>query len=220
MERYPIVLADDHMLFREGLKRIIEAYPDLEVVGEVNDGLKLLAFLKKSPPKMVLLDISMPNLQGIEATKEIKMLCPEVKVLILTMHKSKEHLYRAISAGADGYLLKEDAHSDLINAIKTVRDGGSFISPLIGEQMTDIFVQKCRGKFESPTGPLTSREIQILQLVAEGKTSREIAELLFISMMTVQNHRTNIKKKLNIKKNADLVKYAIEKGYTSTSSTS
>jgi DNA-binding NarL/FixJ family response regulator len=218
MQPYQIVLADDHLLFREGLKRIIEAYPDLKVVGEVDDGLKLLELLKKFAPQMVILDISMPNLQGIEATKELKSLCPEVKVLILTMHKSREHLYRAIYAGADGYLVKEDAHADLINAIKSIKEGGTFISPLIGEQMTDIFVQKVRGKLNFPTSPLTNREIQVLQLVAEGKTSREIAELLFISMMTVQNHRTNIKKKLNIKKNADLVKYAIEKGYTSTSS--
>ena len=218
MQPYQIVLADDHLLFREGVKRIIEAYPELKVVGEVNDGLMLLELLKKSSPGIVILDISMPNLQGIEATREIKTLCPEVKVLILTMHKSKEHLYRAISAGAEGYLLKEDAHTDLITAIKTIQSGGTYISPLIGDQMTDIFVEKLRGKLESPTGPLTNREIQVLQLVAEGKTSKEIADLLFISMMTVQNHRTNIKRKLNIKKNADLVKYAIEKGYTSTGS--
>lgn len=218
MQPYQIVLADDHLLFREGVKRIIEAYPELKVVGEVNDGLMLLELLKISPPGIVILDISMPNLQGIEATREIKTLCPEVKVLILTMHKSKEHLYRAISAGAEGYLLKEDAHTDLITAIKTIQAGGTYISPLIGDQMTDIFVEKLRGKLESPTGPLTNREIQVLQLVAEGKTSKEIADLLFISMMTVQNHRTNIKRKLNIKKNADLVKYAIEKGYTSTGS--
>ncbi len=216
MQPYQIVLADDHLLFREGVKRIIETYPELKVVGEVNDGLMLLELLKKTPPEMVILDISMPNLQGIEATREIKHLSPEVKVLILTMHKSKEHLYRAISAGAEGYLLKEDAHTDLISAIKTIQGGGTFISPLIGDQMADIFVEKLRGKLESPTGPLTNREIQVLQLVAEGKTSKEIADLLFISMMTVQNHRTNIKRKLNIKKNADLVKYAIEKGYTST----
>jgi DNA-binding NarL/FixJ family response regulator len=218
VQPYQIVLADDHLLFREGVKRIIEAYPELKVVGEVNDGLMLLELLKISPPGIVILDISMPNLQGIEATREIKTLCPEVKVLILTMHKSKEHLYRAISAGAEGYLLKEDAHTDLITAIKTIQAGGTYISPLIGDQMTDIFVEKLRGKLESPTGPLTNREIQVLQLVAEGKTSKEIADLLFISMMTVQNHRTNIKRKLNIKKNADLVKYAIEKGYTSTGS--
>ncbi|MEE9566246.1 MAG: response regulator transcription factor, partial [Desulfobacteria bacterium] len=131
MSPYRILLADDHVMFRQGMKRILEGVADLEVVGEVGDGLKLLERMKKSSTDMVILDISMPNLRGIEATKEIKTANSEVKVLILTMHKDKEYLYHAISAGADGYLLKEDADTELFSAIETIRRGGNYISPLL-----------------------------------------------------------------------------------------
>jgi DNA-binding NarL/FixJ family response regulator len=215
VQPYQIILADDHPLFREGVKRIVESSPELKVVGEVNDGLMLLELLKKSTPQMVILDISMPALPGIEATRRIKTLYPDVQVLILTMHKSEEHLSRAVSAGAAGYLLKEDAPADLITAIKTIRTGGTYISKLIREQMAHIFEEKHRGGPGSPAGPLTKREIQVLHLTAEGKTSKEIADMLLISRMTVHNHRANIKRKLNINRNAALVKYALEKGYIS-----
>lgn len=215
MTPYQIVLCDDHVMFREGIRGVIEIMPDLKLVGELGDGLELLEFMKTANPDMIILDLSMPNVQGIEATKEIKLHHPQVKILILTMHKSTEHLIRAFSAGADGYLLKENARADLIAAIDKIRHGKTYISPLITDLIGEMFAHK-KGKSTGSSEPLTIREIEVLTLLSEGKSSKEIAELLFISTMTVQNHRANIKKKLKVRKNADLVKYAIQKGYTST----
>lgn len=215
MHPYRIVLADDHIMLRQGLKRIIREVGDLQVVGEASDGLELLDLLKKLTVHMVILDISMPNLRGIEATREIKMIRPDVKVLILTMHKNKEYLYHAISAGAEGYLLKEDADTELISAIEAIRRGGNYISPLLFGELTDDLVKTRRGKCEPPLEYLTIREREILKLIAEGKSNKEIADLLFISVRTVEHHRANLMEKLNLKKTADVVKYAISKGYTS-----
>ena len=214
MAPYQIVLCDDHVMFREGVRGVIESTPDLQVAGELGDGLELLEFMKTAEPDMVIVDIAMPNLQGIEATKEIKLAHPQVKILILTMHKSTEYLIRAFSAGADGYLLKENASDDLLTAIDKIRQGKTYVSPLITDLIGEMFVHKT-GRSNGAAAPLTTREIEVLTLLSEGKSSKEIAELLFISAMTVQNHRANIKKKLKFRKNADLVKYAIEKGYTS-----
>jgi len=216
---YRIVLADDHAMFRRGVKRIIQEMEDLEVIGEAADGLQLLELLKQITPDMVVVDVSMPNLRGLEATREIKMTYPQIKVIILTMHKDKEYLYHALSAGAEGYLLKEDADQELFSAVKTIRQGGTYISPLLAPQMTDIFLERQRareGQGSFPLEPLTMREREIIKLIAEGKSSKDIAGLLFISSRTVQHHRANIMRKLNFKKTADLVKYAIQKGYTST----
>jgi DNA-binding NarL/FixJ family response regulator len=212
-----ILLADDHVMFRRGIRRIIQSIPDVEVVGEASDGFELLELLKKSKPDLVVMDISMPYLRGLEATREIKLISPEIKVLILTMHKDKEYLFHALTAGAEGYLLKEDADSELLTAIATLRKGGTYISPLLSPQLADLFLEKSRPGGEqmtAPAEPLTVREREILKLIAEGKSSREIGQLLFISSRTVQHHRANIMRKLNIKKTADLVKYAIQKGYT------
>lgn len=214
---FSILLADDHVMFRRGVRRIIQSIDDVEVVGEAGDGFELLELLKKTSPQLVILDISMPNLRGLEATREIKIINPAVKVLILTMHKDKEYLYHAFSAGAEGYLLKEDADSELISAIDTLRRGGTYISPLLSTQLADLFMQKSRPGAEQMTGPrepLTTREREIIKLIAEGKSSKEVADLLFISSRTVQHHRANIMRKLNLKKTADLVKYALQKGYT------
>ena len=138
MDVCSIVLADDHVMFRQGVKRIIEETPGLEVVGEANDGLELLSLLKAQLPELVLLDISMPHLRGLEATREIKKLYPRVKVIFLTMHRSKEFLQQALEAGADGFLLKEDADFELLRAIQTVRGGKKFISPLLSTEMADL----------------------------------------------------------------------------------
>jgi DNA-binding NarL/FixJ family response regulator len=214
---FSILLADDHVMFRRGVRRIIQSISDVEVVGEAGDGFELLELLKKTSPRLIILDISMPNLRGLEATREIKIINPDVKVLILTMHKDKEYLYHAFSAGAEGYLLKEDADSELISAIDTLRRGGTYISPLLSTQLADLFMQKSRPGADQITSPrelLTTREREIIKLIAEGKSSKEVAELLFISSRTVQHHRANIMRKLNLKKTADLVKYALQKGYT------
>jgi DNA-binding NarL/FixJ family response regulator len=212
---YRIVLADDHVIFRQGIKRILEPLEDLEVVGEAGDGLLLIGLLKDARADMVILDISMPNLRGLEAALEVKAIYPDIKVLFLTMHREKEYLHRAMSAGADGYMLKEDADTELFSAINTIRQGGTYISPLLSLQLTDLLVQKYRSPGLDPDhDPLTTREKEIVKLIAEGKSGAEIAGMLYISVRTVQHHRANIMRKLGIKKTADLIKYAISKGYT------
>jgi DNA-binding NarL/FixJ family response regulator len=218
---FSILLADDHVMFRRGVRKIIQSIGDVEVVGEASDGFELLELLKKTSPHLIILDISMPNLRGLEATREIKIINPDVKVLILTMHKDKEYLYHAFSAGAEGYLLKEDADSELIAAIDTLRKGGTYVSPLLSSQLANLFMQKSRPGAQQAASPgenLTTREREIIKLIAEGKSSKEVADLLFISSRTVQHHRANIMRKLSIKKTADLVKYAIQKGYTHSTS--
>lgn len=215
MAPYSIVLVDDHALVRQGLRRILEGTDDLEVVGEANDGLELLQLLTHVTPQMVILDIFMPNLRGIEAITEIKAKHSEVKILILTMHRDKEYLYLALSAGAKGYLLKEDAPKELFSAIAKVRQDKTYISPYFSDKVVDDLVQigKRDAKVIFEMDPLTNREREVLKLIAEGKSSKEIANLLFISVFTVNNHRASIMEKLNLKKATDLVKYAIRKGY-------
>jgi DNA-binding NarL/FixJ family response regulator len=209
---YRIVLAEDHALVRAGIKKIVEDFADLQVVGEAGDGLQLLKLLKTLSADLVILDISMPQMSGIEVAKEVKQSYPQVKVLILTMHKMKEYLNDAIAAGVDGYLLKEDLAKELGSAIAKIRQGTTYISTLLSSEMTSLFVQS-RRMAERPAEPLTPREIEIVKYIAEGKSSREIAELLFLSFRTIQNHRTRIMRKLNLKKNTDLVKYAIQMGF-------
>ena len=203
-------------MVRQGLKRILEGVRDLEVIGEASDGLELLDLLHHSDPDMVVLDVSMPKLRGIEAIHEIKTIRPEVSILMLTMHKDKEYLYLALSAGAKGYLLKEDADRDLFSAIERIRQGRAYVSPYFSEELFDNLVQIGKGDGRrSPLeiDPLTNREREVVKLIAEGRSSKEIADLLCISVRTVDNHRANIMEKLNVKKATDLVKYAIQKGY-------
>jgi len=213
---YRIILADDHAMLRHGLKRILAEGGDLEIAGEAGDGIELLGLLKKVIPHMVILDISMPNLGGIEAVHEIKRINPNIKVLILTMHKDEEYLHPAISAGADGYLLKEDADQDLFSAIEKIRCGGAYVSPSLSERITTDWVKLHRGDRKPliESQPLTARKREIVKLIAEGKSNREIANLLCISIRTVDHHRAGIMKSLCLKKTADLVRYAIRKGYT------
>jgi len=218
MIMYKIILAEDHVLVREGIKKIIEAFPGYQVVGEVGDGPDLLRLLKKLPVDMVILDITMPSLPGIEATREIKQAYPNVKVLILTMHKKKEYLHNAMAAGVDGYLLKEDAPKELLKAIEKIRQEEIYVSPLLASDLANLYVQSQRQEEAEPAEPLTRREIEIIKMIAEGKSSKEMAEILFLSFRTIQNHRAKIMKKLNLKKNTDLVKYAIQKGYTAAAS--
>lgn len=166
---------------------------------------------------MVILDISMPHLRGIEATREVKAMAPKIKVLILTMHKDKDYFYHAISAGAQGYLLKEDADSEIFSAIDTIRGGGIYVSPLLARELSGDWLKICRGELKPESDCLTTREREVLKLVAEGKSSKDISAMLFISARTVDHHRASVMSKLNITNVADLVKYAINKGYVSLS---
>lgn len=212
MDPYRVVLADDHLLFREGMKRLIDEMPGIEVIGEASDGLELLALLKESSPDLAIIDISMPSLRGIEAAREITTLYPRTEVLILTMHKSKEYLYHSISAGAKGYLLKEDSDAELFSAIKTIRNGGIYLTHTMAGELAEDLSQILDGKCQIRGELLTTREREVLKLIAEGKSNNEIAELLYISRRTAENHRANIMKKLKARKPADLVRYASERG--------
>jgi DNA-binding NarL/FixJ family response regulator len=215
MTPYRIIIADDHALFRQGLRRILEDMPGTEVIGEAKCGLELLDLLKKLTPEMVILDISMPNLRGLEAIHEIKTSHPKVKVLMLTMHKDKAYFYQAISEGADGYLLKEDADAELYSAIEKIRGGKIYISPFLSDAFAEELAGRSLKDFKTlgEGDALTARERETLKLIAEGKSNKEIGDLLFISARTVERHRANIMDKLKLKNTAELVKYAIEKGY-------
>ncbi len=201
-------------MFRQGIKKIIEESNNLKIVGEVGNGLELLEFLKNHPVDMVILDISMPDMRGIEATREAKVIRPDIKVLILTMHKNTEYLQHSIKAGADGYLIKEDSDTELLTAINKILQGDRYISHTLSLELTDNFLRKGRKDFKHPFNGLTIREREVLKLIAEGKSSKDIAGLLFISPRTAEHHRANIRKKLGLQSTADLTKHAIKMGYT------
>ena len=213
MKPCQIVLADDHALIRRGLKKIIDGHPLLQVIGDVGDGLELLCLLKEKGPDIILLDISMPNLRGIEAIPKVKKLCPQVKILMLTMHSSKEFLVSAIRAGADGYALKEDSDTELLIAIQKCMTGDRYIAPSLAIGLSQQDLALMSSPPQSLHELLTVREKQVLTLVAEGHKSKDVANLLAISTRTVEHHRANIMKKTEIKSTADLIKYAIQKGY-------
>lgn len=211
---YDTVLADDHALFRNGLKRILDERADLRIVGEAGDGLQLLSLLQKLTPQIIILDISMPNLRGIEAIPEIRRTHPAVKILILTMHNDEDYLYQAISAGADGYVLKEDAEKELFSAIDSIRQGRVYVSPGLAVQSMQNWARLRRGEADPQLSEsLTNREREILKLIAEGKSNKEIADLLCISVRTVERHRANMMTKLNVRKTAELVQYALRRHY-------
>lgn len=202
MGQYRIILADDHALLRQGLRKIIEEMKDLQVIGEAGDGVELLSLLQTLTPDMIIVDISMPKLRGIETIREIKKRCPDVKILVLTMHK--EYLHPALAAGAVGYLLKEDVDRELFSAIEHIRHGKIHLSPRLRRDLAG-----CAPVNE----PLSLREQEILKLIAQGKSNKEIGVLLFISVRTVESHRSSLLRKLNLNNTAALVKYAIEQGY-------
>lgn len=212
MDPYRILLADDHVIFRQGMKALINEAEGLEVIGEAGDGHDLLKLLDELQPDMAILDISMAGLQGIETTREIRKKYPRLIVLILTMHKNKAFLYHAISAGARGYLLKEDSDIELFSAIEAIRRGAIYVSRLLADELSADLSRLITGQGDPSSFPLTVRETQVLKLVAEGKTTREVAALLYISPRTVENHRARIQKKLDLSNKAELIRYAIQKG--------
>jgi DNA-binding NarL/FixJ family response regulator len=214
MEPYRIILAEDHILFRELIKKSLGEIPNIEVVGEVGDGIQLLQSIKALKPDMVIVDIGMPVMSGLEAARIIKKDYRGIKVLLLTMYNSKDHLKHALEAKVDGYLVKENAFKDLVTAIEMIRKDKLYISNIMSQRIVDFVVNESWSeKLES--GVLSSREKEVLKYFAQGKSCKEIAEMLSISHYTVRNHITKIKAKLSMKKDIDIVKYAIKKGYTS-----
>jgi two-component system response regulator NreC len=208
-----ILLADDHTILRAGLKMMLNAQPDMEVVGEAQDGRQAIQEAQRLQPDIVLMDITMPDMNGIEATKQIKRNLPTARILILTMHEHDEYVFQALRAGASGYMLKEAADTDLISALHIIQSGQFYLSPAAQSVMVGDYLQRVRtGEEKDSYSSLTEREREILKLVAEGYTNNQIAERLIISPKTVDTHRTHIMDKLNLHSRAELVKYAMRRG--------
>jgi DNA-binding NarL/FixJ family response regulator len=214
MSPYRILLADDHALVREGLKSIIKRDPGLTIIGEVSDGLEILAFLKTAEPDLIILDISMPHLDGVEALKEIKIRYPNVKILILTMHKSRVYLILAVSAGADGYLLKDDAFDDLFFAIEKIRQGSHYISSRMSNQVVTS-LRRGSSRESSPDPNLSLKEESVLNLIAQGKSGEQIAERLSIALPTVYYYCRKLRKRFDVSTNEGLISHVLSKGYVS-----
>ena len=216
MKRIRVLLADDHTLMRRGLRLIVEQQPDLVVVGEAEDGRQAVALAASLKPDVAVLDIGMPNLNGIEAAKQIAEDESGAAVVILSMHADETYILRALKAGARGYLLKDSAESDVVRAIRSVAEGKSFFSPAVSKVLLEDYVKKLqRTGSEDSYDLLTPREREILQLVAEGKSNKEVANLLHLSVYTVETHRANIMEKLKLKGVPELILYAVRKGIIS-----
>lgn len=210
---YRIVLADDHVLIRHGIRNMISQNVDLQVVGEVSNGEELLSMLDGETVDLIILDISMPKIGGLEAVGLAKAKCPWVKVLILTMHKSKQYFYHAMAAGADGYLVKDDSDEELLIAIRKIQSGKNYLSPFLAEDFADDVINAYRSEKKSLFQELTKREKEILQFVVDGYTSRQMADNLGLSPRTVDHHRSNLLRKFKMKNSVDLVNFAVSNGF-------
>jgi two-component system response regulator NreC len=207
-----IVIADDHTIFRSGLKLLLGSSTDFEVVAEADNGLRAVELAGELKPDIVLIDIGMPKLNGIEATRQIKQNHPDTNVLILTMHRSDEYFFKALDAGASGYVLKGAETSELINALRAVSRDEVFLYPSVARRLVEKYFEKSPGEHIG-LSKLTPREQEILKLLAEGYSNQEIAEKLVISPSTVHTHRTNLMEKLNLSKRFELVRYARKHGF-------
>jgi two-component system, NarL family, response regulator NreC len=213
LDKIRVLLADDHTILRAGLKMMLNAQPDIETIGEASDGKQAISEAERLSPDVIIMDITMPECNGIEATRQIKRLLPDVRVLILTMHENEEYLFQTLRAGAAGYMLKEAADTDLISAIRVVSSGRFYLSPSAQSMLVSDYLQRVHtGEERDSYSALTEREREILKLVAEGYTNSQIGERLFISPKTVDTHRTHIMDKLNLHSRAELVKYAMRRG--------
>lgn len=209
-----VLLVDDHTILRNGLRLLLNAQPDIEVVGEASDGRQGVGEALHLLPDVVIMDITMPDMNGIDATRQIKRHAPDVRVLVLTMHENEAYLFQGLRAGASGYMLKESADTELISAIRIVQNGRFYLSPAAQSMMVGDYLQRVRagGEERDSYNDLTEREREILKLVAEGFTNNQIAEKLVISPKTVDTHRTHVMDKLNLHSRGELVKYAMRRG--------
>ncbi len=208
-----VLIAEDHAIVREGVRLILEAQPDMEVVGEATSGRQTVTMACDLRPDVVCMDISMPDIDGIEATRRIHNCCPEVAVLALTVHESDEYFFQMLQAGASGYVLKGAASADLVAAVRAVARGEVFLYPRVAKKLVDDYLSRTQDRETTDRyHGLTPREREVLTLIGEGLTNKEIAERLVISLSTVQTHYSNIIEKLGLNNRAELIKYAIRHG--------
>ena len=209
MSKIRVLLVDDHAIMRDGISALLDLQDDIEIVGEASEGKEAVEKARELVPDVVVMDISMPEMDGLEATRRIKKKNPSVKVLVLTQHDNREYILSTIKSGSDGYLPKRALGSELVAAIRAIHQGHSFLYPTAA----GILLEDYRRQVEKePYDRLTEREREVFRLIADGHTSREIADMLFISLKTIQNHRAKIMEKLNIHNRSELIKYAILKG--------
>ncbi len=216
MSKIRVLLADDHTVMRAGLRLLLERQPDLTVVAEASDGRQALELAEREQPDVIVMDVGMPNLNGIEAARQITARKPGAAVVILSMHSDESYVMRALKAGARAYLLKDSAESDLILAIRAVSDGKSFFSPAISRMLLEEYVRRLEQLGEVDSYELlTPREREILQVLAEGKSNKDVANMLHLSLYTVETHRAHILQKLGLHSTPELILYAVRKGLIS-----
>lgn len=212
MPKIRIVIADDHALVREGITALLSLHEDIEILGEAADGKEAIEKAQKLKPDMILMDIAMPGLGGLEASLEIRKSCPDTRILILSQYDDKEYVSRLLKAGVSGYILKHAVGTDLISAIRSVARGERYLHPSITSSVIDGYLGKGEVQVEDPYEKLTDREKQVLKVIGEGYSHKEIADLLNISVKTVIAHQTNLSEKLGIHSRTTLMKFAIQKG--------
>lgn len=211
MSKIKVLLAEDHTIVRKGLRSLLDNETEIQVVGEAEDGQQAIQKTVQMRPDVVVMDITMPVLNGLEATRQIKKLYPQVKVVVLTVHSTEEHIFQILRAGASGYVVKQGAVNELIQAIQTAYRGETFLSPSISRQTVDEYGRQAEA-MEDKYDKLTGREREVLQMIAEGRTNREIAGRLHITVKTVEAHRAHLMDKLGLRSIAELTRYALRKG--------
>jgi two-component system, NarL family, response regulator NreC len=211
-DRIRVVIADDHTIVRVGVRLLLQSEPDIDVVGEAVDGLEAMALAGRLHPDVMLLDIAMPGLNGLEVTRQIKAEFPEIQILVLTMHRTDEYFFELIKAGASGYVLKSAETNDLIGALRAVAAGEVFLHPTMARRLLKDYLHRLQEPAEPGQPTLSPREKEILALLAEGYSSKEIAERLVVSASTIHSHRTNLMKKLNLSTRFELIQYARQRG--------
>jgi two-component system response regulator NreC len=211
-DKIRVLMADDHTIVRAGVRLLVEAEPDMEVVGEALNGIQAVTLTESLRPDVILMDIAMPDLNGLEATRQIKVRFPEVHVLVLTMHRSDDYFFEVLKAGASGYVLKAAETNELIGAIRAVARGEVFLYPTVARQLLRDYLNRLNEPGGAAGPALTPREKEILRLLAEGYSNKEIADRLVVSPSTIHSHRTNLMRKLNLSSRHDLIQYARERG--------
>lgn len=207
-----ILLADDHNIVRQGLRALLQSEPHFRLVGEASDGIEAVRLAERLKPDVLITDVMMPGLNGLEVARQVSRSLPNTRIIILSMYTNDAYVIEAFKNGANGYVLKDSEASDLIQAVKEVINGNRYLSPPLSERALELYMQKLESAPSDPYELLTTREREVLQLVAEGKTSAEIANRLFISPRTAEGHRANLMRKLGLQTNADLIRFALKRG--------